>query len=119
MLIYNFNRIFKARGIDRPFSFLKQAGFSVSMSSKIKNNKVSRLDTKMMERLCILLRCTPNDFIEWLPDDNYTVDLEHPINKIRQNDKVIDITKTLNSVPLDKLDEIEKLIQEQIRIDAK
>ena len=113
MLIYNFARIFKARGIDKPFGYLKKAGFSDSFSSKLKNNNVSRLDLKILERLCIQLRCTPNDILEWTPNDN-NVDSDHPINKIKKNDKVIDITKTLNSVPLHKLDEIEKLINEQI-----
>jgi len=36
--------MFKARGIDKPFAFLQKAGFSDNFSSKIKNNRVSRLD---------------------------------------------------------------------------
>ena len=114
MIIYNFDRIFKARGIDKPFSFLKRAGFSDSFASKVKNSKVSRLDLRMLERLCIQLRCTPNDFMEWEPDNDNDIDKDHPLNLIRKSDKIVDITKTLNSVPLGRLEEIEKLIKDNI-----
>ena len=111
MIAYNFDRIFKARGIDKPFAYLKRAGFSDSLSSKLKNNKVSRLNLTTIERLCVLLWCTPNDFMEWTPDKNSDADSKHPINKIKKHDKIIDITKALSSVPLEKLNEIEEIIK--------
>lgn len=114
MLKYNFDRIFKARGIEKPFTFLKKAGFSDNFATKVKNNRVNRLDLDPMERLCIKLNCTPNDFLEWTPDKKNAVDNDHPLNIIKRSEKVVDITKTLNSVPLGKLEEIEKLIKAQI-----
>jgi len=117
MISYNFDRIFKARGVERPFTYLQQAGFSDNFATKIKNNKIAVLRLKELEKLCILLRCTPNDFYEWVPEKNINVDKEHPITKIRKSDKVIDLTKTLHSIPLDKLDDIEQLIKESIKPD--
>jgi len=117
MLRYNFNRVFKARGIERPFTFLKQSGFSDTFASRAKNGRVSRLDLRLIERLCISLRCTPNDFIEWEPGPEQDLDEAHPLHKIRKNDRVIDIARTLNSVPIDKLDEIDQLIRERIKED--
>lgn len=114
MLIYNFDRIFKARGIIRPFSYLKNAGFSDNFATKVKNNKVARLNLREIERLCVLLRCTPNDFYVWTPDKNTQVDSEHPLNKIKRSDKVVDLTRMLNSIPLEQLDEVELLIKEKI-----
>lgn len=114
MLNYNFTRIFRARGITRPFAFLRKAGFSVSMSSKIKNNNLSRLDLGIIEKLCLLLNCSPIDFLEWEPSDDSKVNAEHPLNAIRKTNKALDISKTLNSVPLDKLDEVEELIKRHI-----
>lgn len=115
MLTYNFDRIFKARAIERPFSFLRKAGFSDNFATKIKNNKVLRLNLREIERLCILLRCTPNDFYQWEPDNDSQVDNEHPINLIKKSDKAINLTKILSSIPLGQLDEIEKLITEKIK----
>ncbi len=115
MLKYNFDRIMKARGIQRPFTYLKKAGFSDNFATRVKNNRINRLNLESMERLCILLRCTPNDLMEWIPESKHNIDHEHPINNIKKSNKVIDITKTLNSVPLGKLEEIENLINEKLR----
>lgn len=114
MITYNFDRIFKARAIERPFTFLRKAGFSDNFATKIKNNKVLRLNLIEIERLCIVLRCTPNDFYIWEPDNDNNVDKEHPINLIKKSDKAINLSKILNSIPLGQLDEIEKLINQEI-----
>ena len=119
MIIYNFNRIFKARGIERPFSFLRQVGFSDNFATKIKNNKVRYLGLKELEKLCLILKCTPNDFFEWIPDEEMLSDDEHALNIIRKSDKVVDLTKTLNSIPLGQLAEIEQMIKEKIGKDIR
>jgi hypothetical protein len=40
MLISNFKRILKARGIERPYTYLKNNGFSSSFASKVNGNTV-------------------------------------------------------------------------------
>ena len=119
MIRYNFDRMFKARGIERPFTFLRKAGFSDNFATKIKKNNVKRLELKELEKLCLILKCTPNDFFEWTPDKDIQIDENHAINIIRKSDKVVDLTKTLNSVPLGKLKEIETLINEKLNTKAK
>lgn len=114
MIEYNFERIFKARGINKPFTYLVKAGFSDNFATKIKNHRVKRIGLKELEKLCVILRCTPNDFYEWTPDVDDKIDKKHPLNIIRKTDKVIDLTKTLNSVPLGELEEIEALIKDKI-----
>ena len=118
MIRFNFDRIFKARGIDKPFTYLTKAGFSDNFASKIKNNRIARIGLNELERLCILLHCTPNDFYEWIPDANSQADKDHPLQVIRHSDKVVDLTKTLNSVPLGELDKIEEMILERIKTTA-
>lgn len=68
MLTFNFNRIFKDRGIDKPFSYLVKAGYSDNFATHIVNNRNRRLDLADVEKLCELLQCTPSrppDFIVW------------------------------------------------------
>lgn len=115
MIRYNFDRMFKARGIIKPFTYLTKAGFSDNFATKIKNDRVRRIGLVELEKLCLLLRCTPNDFYEWIPDDDTRMDKDHPLQSIRKSDKVFDLTKTLNSVPLGELDKIEELINERIK----
>lgn len=110
MLRYNFTRIFKAKAIDRPFTFLCKAGFSESFASKVKNNRVNRLNLDLLERLCICIGCTPNDFMEYTPR-NESIPANHPLNELRRTEKVFDLTRELNSLPLSTLEEVEQLIK--------
>lgn len=115
MLHYHFDRIFKARGIEKPFTFLVSAGISRQFASKIYNNKVKRLNFDVMERLCVLLNCTPNDFMEWIPDKNTNVPEDHALRMLEKPDKPIDFTQKLNAIPLGKIDDISQLIDEYLK----
>ncbi|MFW5821386.1 MAG: hypothetical protein ACOCWA_08855 [Bacteroidota bacterium] len=44
----------------------------------------------------------------------FTISGDHPMNIIKSNDDDIDIIKLINSVPLGKLPEIEKMIEEAL-----
>ncbi len=114
MLEYNFTRVMKARGIDKPFRFLRDAGFSVNFASKIKNNKVRRLEVTQLEKLCKLFKCTPDDMMVWTPEGDDVADKTHPLNKIRRTDVDIDMLKTINSIPLEQLERIDKLIKDEL-----
>jgi DNA-binding Xre family transcriptional regulator len=116
MLAYNFPRIFKARGIDKPFAYLVSVGFSDSFASKVKRNNVKRLNPRELEKLCIILKCTPNDLLEWTEDDQFEVESSHPIRKLKKPEKMQDLTKTIHSIPLDKVEEINEMINEKIRL---
>lgn len=112
MLKYNFTRILKAKAIDRPYSFLRKAGFSENFSSKVKNNRINRLNLDILERLCVCLGCTPNDLMEWKPDSHSALAQNHPLNTLRRDEKILDLTAIINSLPLSKLEEIEQLLKE-------
>lgn len=115
MLNYNFDRVFKARGIDRPFRYLKKLGFTDNMAVKINRNRVVRIHVKDMELLCLSLRCTPNDFMAWEPENGEQVADNHPLYQIKRNEDQVEITKMLNSIPVDKLGDIKKLIREEVQ----
>jgi DNA-binding Xre family transcriptional regulator len=115
MLTFNFTRIFKSRGIDKPFSYLVKLGYSDNYATRIVNNKIERLTLKDIEKLCELFQCTPNDFLEWIPGSNDLKNENHPLSSLKRSDKVVQLTKILNSVPLDKLADIETMINEKIR----
>lgn len=114
MLQFNFDRMLKARGIEMPFSYLKRNGFADKLATNIKNNNIRRMNLSTVEKLCIVLRCTPNDLVEWIPDESFENDQDHPLNQIKKSDLVVNITKTLNSVPLAKLEKIDKMIKESM-----
>lgn len=107
MLKFNFPRIFKARGVDRPFAYLKDNGFSDSFASRIVHNRVERLNLTDVERICTVFQCTPNDLLEWTPSAHVTNVEQHALNPLRRTQKLASLTRLINSMPLDKLTELE------------
>ena len=56
----------KTKGVSTYF-LVEKMGFSTNTISRLRHNKHMTTDT--MERLCKILECTPNDIIEFLPDE--------------------------------------------------
>ena len=105
MLTLNLAPIFKARGIQRPQSFLVKAGISQKTANNIVKNttRIFRLDH--IELLCNLLICEPNDLLLWVPDKASTDTPNHPLNKLKA-DPVNDTW--LAALPFKQLKEIIK-----------
>ena len=76
------------------------------------------MDLAELEKLCELLHCTPNDLLEWIPSSKDKTNEKHPLISIKRSDKVVQLTQILNTVPLDKLSEIENLITKEIEKQA-
>ncbi|HWB62236.1 MAG TPA: helix-turn-helix transcriptional regulator [Chitinophagales bacterium] len=112
MLQLNLKRIFKARAIEQPYKFLVKNGFVPFTAHKYKNGKVEHMRLDHIEKLCILLNCTPNDIFDWTPNDLLDDHPNHPLQRIRRREKKIEINKLLSKMSLEKLEEIEKLIAE-------
>ena len=114
MLHFNFTRLFKAKGIETPAKYLVQHGFSDKFATRVVRNDFRRLNLDDVQRLCELFLCTPNDLLQWIPEKNVPDPSTHPLAPLMRTEKVLDLTRTLNSVSLEKLLEIEKLIQSEI-----
>jgi hypothetical protein len=52
--------------------------------------------------------------MEWNPESLTDFDKSHPLNEIRRPTNEVDLVKTISSIPLGKLEEIENLIKENI-----
>ena len=115
MLQYNLKRIFKFRAIDKPYTYLTLHGFSSNFASKVVQNKLVRMNNREIEHMCLILRCTPSDLFEWIPDEGSPVDENHPMNKLKTSGNEIDFNKSMRSVPMEKMDELRKIINEKIK----
>lgn len=115
MLRYNFERILKAKGIERPYTYLMKNGFADRIATRVNQNKVRRVDLSTIERLCLLFKCTPNDLMEWIPEPSYQEDNDQPLQGLCRTDQVVDIIQALNDAPLDKLSDIEAFINDTIK----
>lgn len=107
MLTLYLDPIFKARGIERPYTFLVKAGLSPHTASNILNaaTRVFRLDH--IELLCNVLVCEPNDLLMWTPDAGKKVDKNAPLANLIKTDKdLIDWKDSFASVPYKELKSI-------------
>ncbi len=114
MLAFNLKRIFAARGIEKPFTYMVRKGFSDSFSSSIINGRKHQMNLREVERLCELFKCTPNDLLEWTPSAEQAIQKDHPLKPLERTNKVEGLTQLLSSVPLDKLTHIETLIKREL-----
>lgn len=74
MLYYNLTRLFKLRGIDRPYYFLRKHGFAHIMSHKMAKNEIKQFRVSQIENLCGILHCLPNDLYDWKDDGKKSAD---------------------------------------------
>ncbi len=114
MLTFNFTRIFKARGIDKPFSYMVKHGFSDNFATRIVNNRPRVLNLVEVERLCELFHCTPNDMLQWNPSASDLID-KHPLKPLKRSSKSHELSGMLHSVPLDKLESLEEILINEIK----
>ena len=112
MLTLNLIQLFKARGIERPYTFLVKAGFSAHTATTIIHNSTKVFRLKHIELLCEKLNCTPNDILVWTPEKNKKLNDNHPLTKLKKNDTNFDIHETLKTIPLEQLKEIASIIKQ-------
>ena len=113
MLKFSLNPIFKARGIERPYSFLVKIGLSPNTATTILNShtRVFRLD--VIEKICEHLHCTPHDILVWTPNKNSVIQPNHPLTELKKKATPIDLTESIKTMPLSQLNEIASFINDQ------
>ena len=115
MLILNFRRMFLVRGIQRPFSFLVKQGYSGQFATRVANNHIRELNLNQLEKLCVLLNCTPNDLLQWIPSQADQDNLAHPLTPLRQTETALELTQLINCLPVNKLTTVHNFIKQQLQ----
>ena len=110
MLSFNLAPIFRARGIERPFTFLVKAGFSPHSANLVLNNKTRSFKLDHVELLCKILVCEPNDLLLWSPAKDQQYASDHPLFKLKQQENMESMKQTLATVPYKQLKEITQQI---------
>ena len=113
MLTLNLTSIFRARGIEKPFSFLVKAGFTHHSANIIINSNTNVLKLDHIETLCIALNCEPNDLFLFTPNKGKLYPENNPLFNLRQDDSSLPLQETLNNMPYKELKEVAKTIANQ------
>jgi DNA-binding Xre family transcriptional regulator len=110
MLTWNLKPILKARGIERPYTFLVKAGISRHSATSILTNDIFFMRLRHLEILCEVLNCTPHDLLRWTPNPNRPLPNDHPLFKLKKDASDFDLSQTLKTLSLEKLSEISTLL---------
>lgn len=111
MLVFNMKRVFAIRGIDKPFTFLRDNGFPASTASLMLNYHRANIGVKMLEKLCVALSCTPNDLFDWRDDGKTALADAHPLNSLRKKVVAKKISDIIKDIPLEKLDGLDAYLE--------
>ena len=116
MLRFNIQRICKARGIDRPFMYFKNHGYSVSTATRLSSDAKQNFSLDTVESLCVLFQCLPNDLLEWTPSKDVHVETNHPLNALRREQKIDTVSQLINGASLEELAQIEAIIKKELGV---
>jgi DNA-binding Xre family transcriptional regulator len=68
MISYEKFRIYLMRKKLKISNICKEAGLSTNVGTKINNDE--SIEVKSLEKICLHMSLTPNDVVEFLPDEN-------------------------------------------------
>lgn len=103
-------RVFALRGIDKPHAFLVKNGFAASSASNMLKYYPIIFKVRTLEKLCILLNCTPNDLFEWRDDGKGKISDEHALNSLKK-EAIGNFTEIVKDLPLEKMIEVKSFLE--------
>ncbi len=112
MLYFNIKRVLELRGIEKPYSFLAANGFASQTATNFLNNQIGHIKPAQMEKICLLLHCTPNDLFDWRPDKNTAGAENHPLKALTRTKPSPHISELVKDLPVEKMGELEAMIYE-------
>lgn len=111
MLYFNFARIFKLKGIQKPFSHLTSNGYSAGYATKLANNRVLEINLIRLEKFCRDFNCTPNDILDFRPNPNDSLPKDHALNTLTKPEISDEIIGKINAMSAEKIQQIHDIIK--------
>lgn len=111
MLKIDLTPLFNARGIRRPFTFLRRLGLSSTVAHRLTHQEGKSIRLDHIYKICDELQCTPNDIL-WLDSTN-DLPTYHPLQLLKQGPEAdLKIVDELKGVPLSKIKELKEVIDQ-------
>jgi len=111
MIYFNFTRIFKIKGIAKPFSYLTNIGYSAGYATKLSNNRVQEINLDRLEKFCKDFNCTPNDILDFRPGSKDNLPKDHALHTLTKPEISDEIIGKINAMSADKIQQIHDIIK--------
>lgn len=115
MLKLNAKLIFAAKSIVTPNGFLRKNGFTTNTASDIVTGKVKAIRLDRLEKLCLLLNCTPHDLLEWEPDTTIGDPQKYEMSKLIKDKKVVVLSEEMRGLTLAQVEEVHRFVESKKR----
>lgn len=116
MLRFELESLLESREVHQPLHFLVKAGFNYHTAHRLLNIESRSIRMDHVEKLCLVLNCTPDDLLVWDAPKSMGNLGNHPLKKLTNRQRKGSILPKIKSLPQDKLDElrlyIDKLSEE-------
>lgn len=106
MMKLDLARILQAKEIANPLQFLKKSGINYHTAYRLLNDTVDSISYKHMEKLCLILNCTPNDLLAWIPPDHVDKPEQYNLSKLSGRKAKPSMMGIIKNLPEDKLHEL-------------
>ena len=111
MLYFDIKRLLDLRGIENPYTFFIKNGFISQTATNLSNDRVGHVKPEQLEKLCLLLNCTPNDLFGGVADNDALVPENHALRTLAKP-KTASFTQMVKDLPAEKLSQLESVINE-------
>lgn len=112
MLIFNIKRILEMRGVSEHYRWLVRNGFVPQTATTWTKYQIGYVKPEHIEKLCVLLNCTPNDLFEWREDDKTILPESHALRSLKRDKDARSATELLRDIPADKLEKLASLVDQ-------
>ena len=99
-------------GVERPYSWLVANGFVPQTATRWAKNDIGYMRPQQIEKICLLLNCTPNDLFDWRDDGKTVVHDTHALRTLTKPPPDTSVKRALSELPLDKLEKLGEMINQ-------
>ncbi len=113
MLSIHLKELFALRGIRYPYGWMVKDGLPVVAARNFSSGKYRQVPLQHLEKLCLLLRCTPNDVLAWQPEAGMDAAHQPLADLMRKNDAKESLLEALDSLSVEELRALGERIQQE------
>jgi len=107
-------RLMESKEIQNPAKYLVQAGFTYHVANKLLKGQVAKLNYDYLEKLCLLLNCTPNELMYWKPGAGIKATDKIALSKLSGRQRKDNLVRKINQLPEEKIDQLRDLVNKLI-----
>lgn len=97
-------------GIEKPATYLTDKGIPYHTVHRLFKGRIDQMSFPLIEKLCLVCNCTPNELFAWSEDEGKTIPAEHPLRQLKRFDAGPTPLERVKKLSPEKLEELQKML---------